>query len=828
MTPEKWLKIKWIVQSAMEKPEGERHQFAAEECGDDDALLFEVNALIASHAEAEELFESPAFDALSNLVDDSTHNSLIGHVVGSYRLEEEIGRGGMGTVYLAARADEAFEKKVAIKVIKRGLDTDEIVTRFKHERQILAVLDHPNITRLLDGGSTEEGLPYLVMDHVAGLPLNVYSDKHQLSIKQRLEIFLQICSAISYAHKNLIVHRDLKPSNILVVEDGTPKLLDFGIAKLLANNGANLTVDRTVNAFRAMTPEYASPEQLSGQVVTTSSDIYSLGVVLYQLLTGYHPYKLTTKSAEEISRILTETSPTKPSSVCRSRGIKVAVRDPDTIVRTLQGDLDNIILMALRKEPERRYFSVEQFAEDIKRYLNGMPVIAREDTFGYRASKFVNRNKAGVAAGLGIATSLIGGLIAVSRQAKIASKQRDRARDEALKAQRINRFLQKMLASADPREAGKDMRVGDMLKIAAESVEGEFAMDPGITGDLNSTIGLTYLSLGQLDLAEKYLSSALSLRLKHFPKHSKDVAISKNNYGKLLETKGDLEGAGALYHEALGTLRKGVGVRDADLAEVLKNIGYLTALRGDNESAVEFHSEELDIRREVQGRDHPDYARALVRLANVFSVQGRLDDSEKLHRKALAIFKSVYGETHPDIAMTMSNLVRDTLYSQPEEAERLSFEALSMRRQILGADHPDVAWSLYNLAYVLLERNEQDEADEYLRQAFAMRGRNLPDGHPVVSSCFLLLGRSCMKRALMDDARSAFEKCLELRLKTLPADHWLIATTRSFLGECLVRSGERDGGLRLLRRSFEDLQNKLGPNHQQAIQAHGRLQQSEQ
>ena len=823
MTPEKWKKVKDIFQSAVDLPVEERDHFAKEQCGVDETLFFEVNKLLESHEESSDLLESPAFKAIADLVDDQSSSSRVGQIVGAYRLDKEIGRGGMGTVYLASRADEAFKKKVAIKLIKRGFDTDEIVGRFRHERQILAVLEHPNITHLLDGGTTDDGLPYLVMDFVQGTALNDFSNSRQLSVKERLEMFLQVCSAIAYAHKNLVVHRDLKPSNILVTEDGVPKILDFGIAKLVATNGDQATFDKTINAFRAMTPEYASPEQVNGHPVTTSSDIYTLGVVLYELLTGHHPYRFRTKNVAEISRLLTDTSPTKPSSICRAKGVGVVVQHPETLVRTLRGDLDNIVLMAMRKEPERRYSSVEQFAADIQRYLDGMPVIAREDAFGYRASKFVSRNKAGVAAGVGIAASLVGGLIAVSRQAKIASRQRDRARQEALKAQRINRFLQKMLASADPRQAGKDMRVEDMLDVAAGSVESEFVNDPEITGDLKSTIGLTYLARGQVETAEKYLKSALKLRRTIFPDRSVQVAMSKNNYGKLLEAKGDLDRAEVLYTTALETLTDGLGRHDLDVAEVLTNLGYLTAMKGNNQRAIEIHKEELEIRRMVQGEDHPDFARALVRLANVYSVMGQTNTSEKLHRRALAIFRSVYGNSHPDIAMTMSNLVRDILYLHPEEAEHLSFDALAMRRKLLGEDHPDVAWSFYNLAYILLERGKQELADEMLTKAFAMRGPNLPDAHPVVSSCFLLLGRSLMRRGLYEDAYAALEKCLELRSSTLSPDHWLIATTRSFLGQCLVNLGQKENGLTLLRDSYHDLQKKLGETHPQTIQAAERL-----
>ena len=822
MTPEKWELVKKIFHAALEREPAERTAFVEEECGDDETLIIEVGSLLEHHSADDEAFDSPAFRPISEFIQDRNDRSRIGEIVGSYKLESEIGRGGMGTVYLASRADKAFEKKVALKLIKRGFDTDEIIERFRHERQILAVLEHPNITRLLDGGSTDDGLPFIVMDHVDGLPLRDYANKKKLSVIERLEIFLEICAAIAYAHKNLVIHRDLKPTNILVTADGTPKLLDFGIAKLVAADGDEKTMGGTINAVRAMTPDYASPEQINGERVTTSSDVYSLGVVLYEILTGHHPYRFKKKSVDEINRILTDTSPTKPSSICRSKGVKVAVHDPETVARILSGDLDNIILMALRKEPERRYSSVEQFATDIRRYLAGLPVIAREDTFGYRASKFIGRNKAGVAAGVGIAASLIGGLIAVSRQATIAARQRDRARQEAEKAQKINRFLQKMLSSADPRQIGRDLRVADMLKVAARSIENSFSLEPEIAGDLMTTIGLTHLSLGQIEEAERNLRTALELRLKYCGDNSIEVAISRFNYGKLLQEKGDLEPAESLYCQALEVL-EARGRHELEVADVLQNLGYVRALKGNTRDAIDLHERELKIRRSKEGEDHPNYANALCKLANVLAVQGKYKAAEKLHRHALVIFRSVYGGIHPDIATTMSNLVRDVLPTRPEEAERLSNDALSMRRKMLGNDHPEVAWSWYNLAYVLLELKKSEEAEAALNDALRMRGPNVPDEHPVVASCYLLMGRSLMGRGLYGAARAAFERCLELRQKTLPADHWLLDTTHSFLGECLVHLGDPEQGKRLMQKSYQNLRAKLGDGHEQTLQAAERL-----
>jgi serine/threonine-protein kinase len=838
MSPEKWLEVKEIFNAAHDLPPDKRQSFLAEKCPDDE-LRAEVEALLASAKEAESFIEAPALTRVANLVTAEKRASHVGKQIGAYKIEREIGRGGMGAVYLARRADQEFDKKVAIKLIKRGFDTEEIISRFRHERQILAALEHPNITRLIDGGSTDDGLPFLVMDYVEGLPLNKFCGAQKVSLEDRLDIFLQICSAVNYAHQNLIIHRDLKPSNILVTADGTPKLLDFGIAKLTAPN-SSATLDGTQTTLRVMTPEYASPEQVSGQTVTTASDIYSLGVILYELLTGQRPFRIRTNRAEEISRIITDTSPTKPSESLRrgeeekrrKGGLefgKVASQVSSSphlpfSSSVLRGDLDNIILMAMRKEPERRYSSVEQFAEDIRRYQNGLPVIAQEDTFAYRAEKFLKRNKAGVAAGIGITVSLIAGLAATARQARIARRQRDKARLEAQKAEKINQFLQKMLNSADPRTGSKDVKVIEVLGVAAESIEKDFANQPEIAADLETTLGLTYLSLGHLDSAEKCLKNALDIRLRLFPRVSEEVALGLKNYGRVLQAKGELKSAEPLFVESLETLRRLRGDLNLDVADVLTSLAYLETMKGENARAVRIYEKEIMIRREILGENHADVARNLSRLGNVLTIMGRGDLSEPIYRQSLQILEKIHGREHLDIAASVTDLIGVVNRGNFEEAEELARKALAMRRKFLGEDHADVAWSLYNLTYVLVNRDKFTEAEQTVREALGKRGTNVPDEHPVVSSSFLLLGRSLLGQGKFSEAKEAFEECLRLREKTLPEGHWLLATVRSFLGETLAYLGETATGKRLLIENYEILKEKLGKNHEQTLQALERLE----
>jgi non-specific serine/threonine protein kinase/serine/threonine-protein kinase len=400
--------------------------------------------LVLSHEQAGEFLGEPAMVSHAEAIAQSEADSWKGRRVGPYQVTEEIGEGGMGSVYRAMRVDDQYQKQVAIKVVRSGFDTRFALARFKAERQILANLEHPNIARLLEGGSTEDGQPYFVMEYIQGQPLDQYCDDHKLTVTERLQLFRTVCSAVQYAHQNLVIHRDIKPSNILVTADGVPKLLDFGIAKILGAVQGDSSAMKTMTMVRLLTPEYASPEQLLDEPITTASDSYSLGVVLYELLTGRRPYRFTTRKPDEIARVVTGTDPEKPSSaVVRIQestatggeavpwtpeiGSGTREGSPEKLRRRLSGDLDNIVLMALRKEPQRRYASVAQFSEDIRRHLEGLTVVARTDTFGYRSGKFVRRHTAGVTAAVLVLLSLTVGLFFALREAKIARQQRARA-----------------------------------------------------------------------------------------------------------------------------------------------------------------------------------------------------------------------------------------------------------------------------------------------------------------------------------------------------------------------------------------------------------------
>jgi serine/threonine-protein kinase len=528
MQQQEWEKVKEVFSAVLEQPVAMRGHFLAESCGDDEALRGEVESLLAAHEEPKNLLEQHTIDLATELKTDG--QKYQGKRFGSYRILREIGRGGMGSVFLAERADGEFQQQVALKIIRQSFVDAELEKHFRRERQILASLNHPNIAVLHDGGVSEKGEPFLAMEYVDGETLIEYADSQRLSIPERLRLFLKICSAVSYAHRNLVVHRDIKPSNILVTRDGEPKLLDFGLAKAFESDAS-----KTQTALRAFTPAYASPEQIQGRSITTSSDIYSLGVVFYELLTGTKPLDIENKSFDEIAQTLNTTEPIRPSAVEK-------VLNHDALTQLLRGDLDNIALTALRKEPERRFKTVEDFAEDIERHLAGRPISARPNTTGYLAGKFIRRNKIAVAAGLLISISLLAGLTISLWQAAIA-------RRETARSQTVNQFLQKMLLTAIPESGGRGKKgaqatIVDVLKEAEERLDGEeLSSQLEVRAELRQLIGSAYLNQGMYEAAERNLTRAFDEESSLFGRDSTRTLKAEYSLARLYQEKGDYKRA---------------------------------------------------------------------------------------------------------------------------------------------------------------------------------------------------------------------------------------------------------------------------------------------
>jgi serine/threonine-protein kinase len=692
--------------------------------------------------------------------------------IGPYRVVRKIGSGGMGMVYLAVRDDAEFHKRVAIKVIGGGADSAEVVRHFRRERQILAGLDHPNIARLLDGGTTDEGLPYFVMEYIEGQPLLAYCDSRALTIAERLAVFLPLCSAVQYAHRNLVVHRDIKPGNVLVGADGVPKLLDFGIAKLL---NPDLAGESPTLTSAAMTPEYASPEQARLERITTASDVYSLGVVLYVLLTGRLPYRLASRNPIEVLKAIAEQEPERPSTaVTRPEGAPVP--DADKRRRRLEGDLDNILMLALAKEPHRRYPSVEAFSDDIGRYLRGLPVRARKPTPAYRAAKFVRRHAVAVAAAglaavllaaFGVATAVQSARIA--RERDIAERERALAQRERATAQRVSAFLVDLFRVSDPGEArGNSVTAREVLDKGAARVAEELKDEPEIRATLMDTIGNVYRNLGLLKQATPLVEGALATRRTTLGPDHADVGLSLNNLAVIKDDLGEYAAADTLFREALAVRRKALGDDHPDVASTLNNLANVLYNKGDYAGAAAMHAEALAGHRRHLGDGHADVAMSHNNLANALYGTGDLAGAIEHNRAAVDIWRRLHGNEHPMVARGLNNLaVMTAEKGDLAAAEALAREAVALGRKTYGESHSQTALFLETLMDTLCQAGKPSEAVPLGRRSAAIFKKELRPDHPfvavtesVLGGCLTQLGRYAEAGPLLASSHRALAAAL--------------------------------------------------------------------
>jgi non-specific serine/threonine protein kinase/serine/threonine-protein kinase len=728
MTPEEWRKAKKVLQAALDLDPQEHANYLDSEFPNGGSLRGEVESLLRSHDEHPTFLEQPVEIVASDIFTATTPEFCIGKRLGPYQVLEQIGKGGMGEVFLARRADDQYQKQVAIKLLRAGEASAYVVSRFRNERQILASLDHPNIARLIDGGSTEEGIPYLVMELVDGVPIDDYCDARKLPTTQRLKLFLEVCSAVQYAHQRLIVHRDLKPGNILVTGRGVPKLLDFGIAKILDPGPLAESSETTLTLFRILTPGYASPEQVRGEPITTASDVYSLGVILYELLTGRSPYGNRKRTHEEVGRAVCEFDPEKPSDVITHaiagnappNSEKIAELREGSVkkLRTrLRGDLDNIILMALRKEPQRRYLSAEQFAADIQRHLDKLPVLARRDTVSYRASKFIARHRIGLAATTVVILMLLAAFAITLQEARIAQRRFNDVRhlansmifdihdsikdlpgstparkhivdrameylDNLSKEAPRDTSLQRELATAYERVGlvqGQFLQtsLGD-TKGCLASYEKAFALRKRIadkTGDFADRLALAQAyrlvatqqwALGEYPLAIKNATSALAI--------SEELQrIRPNDWGMLNELDRDYDNAGTFQGRGYGG-----GIGDAQKRNEYYNKAMAVSetmmrLRPDDLETLDAYSSQLYHRGEqIRGHD----PRAALEL-----FQKELSVCQKMMQRSPDIrYVRLTARSYTDLSLTFSQM------GDYQHALECDLHGLDMYKKILATD----------------------------------------------------------------------------------------------------------------------------------------------
>lgn len=844
MSPEQWARLKDLFRVAIECDPTMRAAYLDEACADDTVLRAEIGSLLASHDRAENFIESPAFADAVKALTESPAERIAGRRVGSYRLIREIGRGGMGTLYLAERADEQYEKLVAIKVVRRGMDSEEILRRFYNERQILASLDHPNIARLLDGGTTEDGLPFIVMEFVEGVPVMDYCDQRRLTINERLRLFRTVCAAVQNAHQNLVVHRDLKPSNVLVTPDGTPKLLDFGIAKVLSPEFSTLTTDNTRTDLRVLTPDYASPEQARGERLTTASDVYSLGVMLYELLTGHRPYRSLNAPPHELARLICEQEPTKPSTAVTNIEVVPHVGDakaqatitsesvslardtqPDRLRRQLSGDLDNIILMALRKEPARRYATVGQFSEDIRRHLDGLPVAARKDTFKYRATKFLRRNRLGVAAACVVVLSLLGGMLTTVWQARAA-------RREKANAESVSAFLEQMLAYSNPliKASGKDggeTTMKDVLDEAAVRLDGEeFSSQLEVKAELEKIISESYAGQGRQDLWELHLGKYIAIQRSLHGDDDPRTIVAMTMWAMALEHK-DMAESEKIYRRALPPMRteqrRGT-IKARDLAQALINFGYLRRTQGDSKEAEALFRETLNLSSELPGDQYFLIGMTRSTLASTLADQGKFEAALQTAREGVADYRRAGRTDAPDYGFSLTILggfLTDRGDYAEADAALGEAEAVLRRRQ-----SPSSLWlgdNLRNQAISLYRQGRYAESQDRITETEKIYLGSYGPSYDQYPTVLIFKGLILDKTGRAQEGERILREALKLRVESLPREHFWVAVAKGALGESLTTQKRYVEAESLLDESYASLNERLGPRDPRTSEAARRL-----
>jgi len=814
MNSERWEKIGILFDEALKLDEPERTEFLQSACGDDIEMLEEVRSLIEADTNIPLVLKDNA-DAIKI----SRRLEYEGKVIGKYKIIKQIAEGGMGSVFLAERADGQFEQKVALKIIKPGMSSDEIIKRFQFERQILARLQHPNIARLYDGGLTDENLPYFTMEYVEGETIDEYCDKNNLSVSERLKLFIKVCGAIQYAHQNLVIHRDLKPWNIIIKKDGTVKLLDFGIAKVFTEDDLPEQAALTRTGLHVMTPEYASPEQIKGEPVTTSTDIYSLGLILYKLLTGESAYEIKSTSALELEKVICHTEPQKPSTIIKTirtqdnikteRISSVRKTQADKLIKTLSGDLDNICLMALRKEPERRYPSVDRFQRDIVNYLEERPVWARQSTIRYRTGKFISRHKISVisAALLFLIVTLLTTFYMIQLR-----KERDKAELESQKAKEVAGFLKDIFKLSDPYEArGDTITVRELLEKGSQKIHRELSDQPDVKATMLDIMGQVYLNLGLYDKSEALLKEALDIRRKI---NSNDVDLGKslNSVGQLYLTKGEYDKAEPILKEALSVYENLSEKDNENYVSAIDNAAWYSNVTGDFNRSDSLY----DLAIKVLRNNYKDRSELLFitmnDLALNFHEEGKYEESESLFKEALELQKKFYGDKpHPEVSTTTYNLaelLRDK--GNYDEAERMFQTSLDMDIRLNGPEHPDVAYSLQGLASIYRLKGNFKAAEKLYIQVLNMRRKFLGPEHPDVAYATYNVGLLFYSEEKYDSSKKYFEQALEMHRKLNGTKHPSVAKCIEKLSYINFRKGNYKKAENLIRQAIEINKESVG------------------
>jgi len=827
MPPDRWSRIEVIFRGAVELEGEARTAYLDTACAGDEALKTEVRSLLDhDQPEGDQSIEAAVHGAVALGSEMASTEAVAfagpGERVGPYRIQQEIGRGGMGAVYRAVRADDQFQMEVAIKVMRRRPGRPDLLQRFQTERQILATLEHPNIARMLDGGTTGAGEPYVVMEYVRGQSLDAYCNQRRLGTRERLAIFRQVCAAVQYAHSNLVVHRDLKPGNILVTVEGVVKLLDFGIAKLLNPDFSPVEPAETATEYRILTPEYAAPEQLKGAAITTATDVYGLGVVLYELLAGRRPYRLKRATTGELERAIVEQEPERPSTAItreETSAPESATREdaeaigrarsttPERLSRQLRGDLDNIILMALSKEPGGRYPSPEALSEDIRHHMEGLPVSARAATWRYRTRKFVRRNAAAVAATVAVLAIIVGLVgfytIRLRQERDRAQAAEQKARAEAKISAATSDFLKNLFAVADPRQPGtRNMNAEDLLNAGVERLRTDESVALETRADLHLTLGLALANLGKTGKAIETLRLSVEEREKAYGRESLETAEGLHRLGDVLRQADQ-------YDESLASLREALAIRERllpgdsyEMADSYNNLALIEISLGNYAESERLQTAAVEMHARLTGPDSQEISVSLNNLAILETRQGRLDEAEALARRALAI--QVRGTDRSSTLLTRHLLAIIRLHKGEPEAALADFRSIfAEQSELIGPRNPRTLVTARNIGLCLTAMGDLPGARRHLLAVLA----DVEATQGARSRSYAAIQSDLAEMDRMEghekQAEAALREVVQKYTEGVGPRHFALPGRKRELAEALFDEGKLDEAESILRESLD-------------------------
>ena len=816
MDTERTERVADIVEQVLESSPETRSKLLASLRREDPDVCREAEALLRFEEEATDFIEAPAYIACADFLASEDGELKVGELLNEYKMLSFLGEGGMGEVYLAEDMERG--RKVALKMVRGVPGRSNLIRHFRQEERILAQLNHPNIAQLYSTALTPSQVPYLVMEYVEGEPLDTYCERKQLSIRDRLDLFRKVCAAVAYAHRHLVIHRDLKPANIRVTPEGEPKLLDFGIAKLLDDSAPPAQLaGQTMTLAAAMTPDYASPEQIRGEPMTTASDVYSLGIVLYQLLTNQKPYRIKGRRLDEISRVILEQEATRPSTALRRAA---RTRMETRKAELLQGDLDNIVLMALRKEPGRRYSSAAELGEDIRRYLIGWPVIAHKDTLTYRTSKFVTRHRLGVAVAAAVALAVISSLVVAVWEANRATRERDLAQKEKVKAQEINKFLQSILSAASPEAKGKNATVADVLSDATERVEKEFANQPELKAQALVTIGRTYTDLGDDVRAKDILTEALTLNTQLYGEESGPTAINLIYLSVDLLNVGRANEAEQFLTQAIETMRKLKLPENHDYFYGMFVLGELYVRKGDYAKAKPLLEQALSLAEKQRDPNNEDAAYVLISMGRLKQFSGDDASAEVDYRRSIEILRRLAPRFEPRLAIALMNL-GSVLTNQGRYDDAIN----ALNESDLFAEK--IGESIYvlvvrqSLGTAYLKKGDYAKAIEEGQRAIAIGRRIKLEGLASFSEALNCVGRALTATGRAGEAEAYLQEAVAIRRRSATAA--LLSSSEIALGECLIAQAKYADAEPLLVDGYSKLTAASGQNNKQTIEARQQL-----